>query len=50
VIVTDGPFAETKEVIGGFAILNVPDMDAAVELAESWPGAAALELRPVMTG
>jgi len=49
-VVTDGPFAETKELIGGYALLNVLDMDAAVELASSWPGAATLELRPVMAG
>jgi hypothetical protein len=48
-VVTDGPFVETKELIGGFAVLNVPDMAAAIEVAKSWPGAAtALELRPVM--
>lgn len=49
--VTDGPFVETKELIGGFGIISAPDMDAAVDLAKSWPGLpVALELRPVLTG
>jgi hypothetical protein len=48
-VVTDGPFAETKEAIGGFGILNAPDMAAAVELVKSWPGLpVAIELRPVL--
>jgi hypothetical protein len=33
VLVTDGPFAETKEHIGGFIIIKVPDLDAALEWA-----------------
>ncbi len=32
--VTDGPFVETKEVVGGFAILEAPSMDAAIELTK----------------
>jgi hypothetical protein len=47
-LVTDGPFAETKEAIGGFGILNMPSMEAAVELVKSWPGLpVVIELRPV---
>ena len=34
VTVTDGPFAEAKEVVGGFAILEAPSMDAAIELTK----------------
>lgn len=50
VTVTDGPFIETKETVGGFGILTVPDMAAAVEIAKSWPGLpVTLELRPVRT-
>ena len=46
--VTDGPFVETKEVIGGFAIIEAPDMQAAVDLVSTWPGlAVTIELRPV---
>lgn len=32
-LVTDGPFLETKEVLGGFYVVEVPDLDAALELA-----------------
>jgi len=49
--VTDGPFAETKELVGGFGIINATDMAAAVEVAKSWPGLpVTLELRPVIEG
>ena len=37
-IVTDGPFIESKEVIGGFAIVDVKDLGEAQEMAKSWPG------------
>src|SRR3990170_57959 len=37
-LVTDGPFAETKEVFGGFAILECRDRAEAVELAKTFPG------------
>jgi hypothetical protein len=48
-VVTDGPFAETKEQIGGFGILNVPDMQAALDLVSTWPGLAeTIEIRPVL--
>ena len=49
--VTDGPFAETKEHLGGFIVLEVPDMAAAIEVASGWPGldweGDGVELRPV---
>ncbi|MGH7609410.1 MAG: YciI family protein [Candidatus Dormibacteria bacterium] len=45
--VIDGPFAETKESIGGFAIVDVPDLDRALALAKSWPASAAVEIRPL---
>jgi len=51
-LVTDGPFAETKEVFGGFAILECRDRTEAVELAKTFPGVAAgfaVEVRPVVT-
>lgn len=48
-LVLDGPFAETKEQIGGFGILNVPDLQAAIDLISTWPGLAeTIELRPVL--
>ncbi len=48
--VTDGPFAETKEALGGFYILNCKDMDEAVEYAAKCPGAkwGTIEVRPVV--
>jgi len=48
VLVSDGPFAETKEQIGGFDILDCADLDEAIEIASKHPAAAfgTLELRP----
>ena len=37
-IITDGPWIESKEVIGGFAIVHVKDLEEAHEMAMSWPG------------
>jgi hypothetical protein len=49
-IVTDGPFAETKEVIGGVFLLELPDLDEAIRLAALVPAAeyGSLEIRPVV--
>ncbi len=45
---TDGPFAETKEQIGGFYLIDAPDLDKALELAAAMPiDDGALEVRPV---
>jgi hypothetical protein len=46
-MVTDGPFIEAKEVIGGFAVIDVADLDEALEMARSWPG-GDVEVRPVV--
>ena len=47
--VTDGPFAETKETIGGFGLINAPNIEAAVEIAKGWPAPhATIEVRPVL--
>jgi hypothetical protein len=48
VLVSDGPFAETKEQIGGFDILDCADLDEAIEVASKHPAASfgTLELRP----
>jgi hypothetical protein len=45
----DGPFAETHEELGGFYIIDVPDLDAAIEWARRIPipGKGAIEIRPV---
>ena len=50
VIVTDGPFAETKEQLGGIGLLQARDMDHAIELMSRHPGlryGATFELRPI---
>ncbi len=46
----DGPFAETKEHLGGYYLIEVPDLDAAVKVAAMIPtaGYGTIELRPVM--
>jgi hypothetical protein len=46
ITVTDGPFIESKEVIGGFALIEVADLDEALEMAKEWPG--TVEIRPVV--
>jgi hypothetical protein len=48
VVVTDGPFMEAKEAIGGYGILEVPDLDAAIGIAGSWPSGSKVEIRPVV--
>ena len=49
--VLDGPFADSKEQLGGYYIINVPDLDTALDWAARCPGAAygAIEVRPIMT-
>jgi hypothetical protein len=48
-VVTDGPFAETKEQLGGFFLLEVADHDEAIRIARGWPGArvGTIEVRPI---
>jgi hypothetical protein len=47
--VIDGPFAETREYLGGFNLIEAKDMDEAVRIAQSFPWAATgcIEVRPV---
>lgn len=50
-LITDGPFAETKEVLAGYHVLNCKDLDEAIAISGDWPGlkyGMTLELRPVM--
>ena len=50
-VVSDGPFAETKEVLGGYYIIDVPDLDTALSWAAKLPNVArggSTEVRPVM--
>ncbi|HYN96800.1 MAG TPA: YciI family protein [Pilimelia sp.] len=49
-VITDGPFAETREVLGGFYVIDVPDLDAALDWAARCPGArgdGSVVVRPV---
>lgn len=52
-VVTDGPFAETKELLGGFEILECKDLDEAMAIVRRFPAlksGAAVELRPMIQG
>ncbi len=48
-LVTDGPFAEAKELVGGYFIVEARDRDEALALASRWPSArfGAIEVRPI---
>jgi hypothetical protein len=47
--ITDGPFAETKEALGGYYLVDAPDLDTVLELAKSIPNLpyGSLEVRPI---
>jgi hypothetical protein len=49
-LVTDGPFAETREQLGGYFLINARDLDEAIAIAARIPGArkGTVEIRPVM--
>ena len=49
-LVTDGPFAETREQLGGYYLINARDLDDAIGIAEQIPAArwGTVEIRPVM--
>lgn len=48
-MITDGPFAETKEQLGGFYILDCQDLDEAIEMAKKLPMTeGSIEIRPIM--
>lgn len=46
--VTDGPFTETKEQVGGFYVVSARDLDEALALAQKMPTPGAVEIRPIM--
>lgn len=48
-LTTDGPFAETNEVLGGYYVINCENLDQAIEVAAQCPGArdGSIELRPI---
>jgi hypothetical protein len=51
-VVVDGPFSEAKENVGGFSVIDVPDLDAAIAMAREWPSlefpGVAVEIRPMV--
>jgi hypothetical protein len=51
-LVTDGPFAETKETVGGYFLIDVRDQAEAIQIAAAWPSArlGSIEVRPLETG
>jgi hypothetical protein len=46
-LVTDGPFVEGKEVVSGYAEVEVANLDEALRLARSWPACPVVEIRPI---
>ncbi|MFS0912386.1 YciI family protein [Microbacterium sp. 179-I 3D2 NHS] len=52
-VVVDGPFTEAREAVGGFSIIDVPDLDAAIALVRTWPmlelPGTSVEIRPMVT-
>lgn len=49
VSITDGPFAETKETLGGIFLINARDLNEAIQVASKWPSArlGSIEVRPI---
>jgi hypothetical protein len=47
-LVTDGPFLEGNEVIGGFCVVDVGELDDALAMARAWPGGGSVEVRPLI--
>lgn len=52
VSITDGPFAETKETLGGFFLIDARDLNEAIQVASKWPSArfGSIEVRPIEEG
>ena len=51
-MVTDGPYVETKEILGGFVIIDAADMDEAIMIAREWPSLqnqpnATVQVQPI---
>ncbi|MGH2427510.1 MAG: YciI family protein [Candidatus Limnocylindria bacterium] len=52
IVVTDGPYVETKEILGGFVVIEAENMDEAIAIASEWPSLsrqpnATVEVQPV---
>ena len=48
-VITDGPFVDGKEVIGGYTEIEVADLDEALRMVRTWPGCPVVEIRPLKT-
>jgi hypothetical protein len=46
-VVVDGPFVEGKEVVSGYAEIEVSDLDEALSMVRTWPGCPIVEIRPL---
>jgi hypothetical protein len=46
-VITDGPFVEGKEVVSGYAEIEVADLDEALRMVRTWPGCPVVEVRPL---
>jgi hypothetical protein len=46
-VITDGPFVEGKEVVSGYAEIEVSDLDEALRMVRTWPGCPVVEIRPL---
>ncbi|MFL6130414.1 MAG: YciI family protein [Mycobacteriales bacterium] len=46
-VVVDGPFVEGKEVVSGYAEIEVADLDEALRMVRTWPGCPVVEIRPL---
>jgi hypothetical protein len=47
-VVSDGPFVEGKEIVGGYWVIDVADLDEALEMAKEWPASTMVEIRPIL--
>ncbi|MGI8664996.1 MAG: YciI family protein [Jatrophihabitans sp.] len=47
-VVTDGPFAETKEALGGYYLIEAADLDQALAIGKLCPSSVGVEVRPIM--
>jgi hypothetical protein len=46
-VIFDGPFVEGKEVVSGYAEIEVSDLDEALRMVKTWPGCPVVEIRPL---
>jgi hypothetical protein len=46
-VVLDGPYVEGKEVVSGYAAIDVADLDEALRMVRAWPGCPVVEIRPL---